>query len=163
MRQCNGCTLCCYVGGVSELEKPPHTSCVHVTEYGCGIFGSKERPQTCNSFKCAWLHDIGGEKDRPDKIGVLLSINTTPRGLIGFAIETMPGAIETTGGNAIVDFARKTKLPIIAVKYESRPPNDIGDWVIAHTDIEEKCFAIIDRTYVRILADDVTLFNRKEP
>lgn len=162
-RECGGCTVCCYIGGVPELKKPPHHACPHVTAKGCGIYGQKIRPKTCNTFRCAWLRGIGSEDDRPDKSGVMLATHGTPRGLVGFAIEAKPFALRRSGLNAVVEFARESKLPVIASDYKSKPPNDTGDYVIVLDELAERCHRIIDESTRYRLADDVCMYLRTEP
>lgn len=54
VRQCDGCTMCCKVMKVVELEKPINVWCQHcVLGTGCGIYES--RPQSCREFHCLYL------------------------------------------------------------------------------------------------------------
>jgi hypothetical protein len=129
MRTCGECTVCCTVGGVPALNKEPHERCQY--ENGkCSLFGKPERPAVCSSYRCSWLYGHGGEEDRPDKIGVLFSINATKNGNIHFAIETERHALITSAKSMLRECAEKIPLPIIAVKYGVRPPEDKGDWII---------------------------------
>ena len=51
-RSCDGCTLCCTVMEVRELEKPPFAPCAHVTVGGCGVWS--RHPGSCKAFACLW-------------------------------------------------------------------------------------------------------------
>ena len=51
-RTCDGCTLCCTVMEVRELEKPPFAPCTHRAAGGCGVWG--EHPGSCKAFACLW-------------------------------------------------------------------------------------------------------------
>jgi hypothetical protein len=54
VRSCDGCTLCCKVMSVYELEKPPAAWCIHCREgVGCSIYDS--RPTECRQFFCGYL------------------------------------------------------------------------------------------------------------
>jgi len=56
VRNCDGCTLCCKVMGVAELEKKPGVECMHCIEgTGCGIYAS--RPAMCREFNCYYLQN----------------------------------------------------------------------------------------------------------
>ena len=53
-RSCKGCTLCCKVLAISELEKPRATWCKHCdVKAGCKIHGT--HPSECKGFYCGYL------------------------------------------------------------------------------------------------------------
>jgi hypothetical protein len=55
-RSCGGCTMCCKVLGITELQKPVGKWCKHCEiGYGCRIY--ETRPAECRTFHCAWLVD----------------------------------------------------------------------------------------------------------
>ncbi|MBV9044076.1 MAG: hypothetical protein JO348_13580 [Alphaproteobacteria bacterium] len=55
-RDCDGCTLCCKVMGVAELEKKPGAWCPHcVIAKGCTIY--ETRPSDCRTFHCAFIRN----------------------------------------------------------------------------------------------------------
>ena len=76
VRKCDGCTLCCKVIGVKQLEKPQGVWCSHCEPgRGCAIYA--ERPQECRTFMCGYLFESGlgpGGKPSESKI-VLLTEN----------------------------------------------------------------------------------------
>src|SRR4051812_11153390 len=50
-RGCNGCTMCCKLLGVKELDKPQMEWCSHCTPgVGCKIY--ETRPAECSAFYC---------------------------------------------------------------------------------------------------------------
>ena len=54
VRDCDGCTLCCKVPNIPELEKPAGTLCRHcIVERGCGIHA--ERPTVCREYFCGYI------------------------------------------------------------------------------------------------------------
>jgi hypothetical protein len=54
VRNCGGCTLCCKLMSVYELEKPPGEWCLHCRAgVGCSIYDS--RPVQCRQFLCGYL------------------------------------------------------------------------------------------------------------
>lgn len=55
-RSCDGCTMCCKVLSIDELNKPADQWCQHCqVGQGCTIYA--ERPDECRSFNCMWLLD----------------------------------------------------------------------------------------------------------
>ena len=52
---CGDCTLCCDLLQFDGLDKPPYHRCRHVTETGCGVFGARERPAACASYRCTYV------------------------------------------------------------------------------------------------------------
>lgn len=74
---CDGCTACCTIMGVHELNKPVNTRCVHCEAgVGCAIY--ETRPQSCRTFECVWLQTQRGMKPlarelRPDASRVVMS------------------------------------------------------------------------------------------
>lgn len=53
-RSCAGCTLCCKLMAVRELNKQRDAWCPHCDKKkGCGIY--ETRPLTCRQFYCAWM------------------------------------------------------------------------------------------------------------
>lgn len=71
VRECGACDSCCMVLGVKPLEKPAYQRCSNqVTGGGCGIY--ENRPDPCRLYRCAWLEGFGEERDRPDRLGVVL-------------------------------------------------------------------------------------------
>lgn len=74
-RECGGCTACCYVIAVEQLDKPFRCDCPHAAD-GCALWsgpgGPGGQPDVCASYRCAWAMGFGSEEDRPDKSGVLV-------------------------------------------------------------------------------------------
>ena len=57
-RDCGGCTLCCKVLAIPELEKPKDVWCRHCSiGEGCTIYTG--RPKPCREFDCGWLQSEG--------------------------------------------------------------------------------------------------------
>ena len=66
-RGCSGCTLCCKLLGVEELNTPPLHWCPHCdAKTGCTIY--EHRPTECRQFYCEYLLDRAlGDHWRPSK------------------------------------------------------------------------------------------------
>lgn len=71
-KTCGGCTLCCKLLSVDEIDKPHSVWCRHCDKgRGCGIY--PDRPQSCRDFSCLWLKSKEmGEDLRPDRIRAVL-------------------------------------------------------------------------------------------
>jgi hypothetical protein len=94
-RSCGGCTACCTVMPVSEINKPGDTPCQHLCAGGCAIYES--RPSACRGWRCAWLEGLipGDERRRPDKCGLIFAWfgwDNTKAFLV--ALEVWPGAAQ---------------------------------------------------------------------
>ena len=129
MRECGECSVCCYIGAVPALDKGPHEHCRYECD-GCSIYGRPERPFDCKEFECSWLCGFGDDESRPDKSGVMVSINDLNGGRWTFVIETKANALETTGRGIVSQMARKFNFPIIVADHKSKPPDDKGDRMI---------------------------------
>jgi hypothetical protein len=69
-KPCGGCTACCVVFCVVELDKPAHTPCQHLCDGGCDIH-DLSRPATCANFQCGWTLSDWPDDLRPDRCGVI--------------------------------------------------------------------------------------------
>lgn len=75
---CGGCTACCTVMEVGEIQKAAWTPCEHLVEKGCGIYG--KHPSECKGFSCGWVNGLvgdGSDTYRPDKLGLMFTYNGT--------------------------------------------------------------------------------------
>ncbi len=72
-RACDGCTLCCKLIPVEEIDKPRTTWCSHTAQdkHSCSIYAS--RPISCVMWSCRWLTDDTIPYDlKPDKVGFVI-------------------------------------------------------------------------------------------
>jgi hypothetical protein len=71
-RKCGPCNVCCISLGVPELNKGHNVKCSHLKTGTrcCKIY--KDRPFSCETFRCGWLEGAGSHRHRPDKSGVVL-------------------------------------------------------------------------------------------
>ena len=108
VRKCGDCSACCYVLKVQNVaphtdgednrelkvfDKAEYTRCVHQKPRGtncCRIY--KERPQACSTFACGWLKGLGTQNDRPDKVGVVFTLEQTALGPTLLGLETQKNA-----------------------------------------------------------------------
>lgn len=57
-RSCHGCTLCCRLPDIDDLDKPADAWCRHcIAGKGCSIYA--DRPKLCRDFLCRWMLDDG--------------------------------------------------------------------------------------------------------
>ncbi len=77
-RTCGECNACCKVFPIPDVGKDDTKWCRHC-EIGKGCTIYEHRPTVCRDYVCMWLHGVGDESYRPDRIGVLIS----PRALQG--------------------------------------------------------------------------------
>lgn len=94
VRPCDGCTVCCTVFGVEEINKPAWDTCPSLNERGCSIYDT--RPKHCRGFYCLYQHGMGSAMDRPDKLGVVFAPTNGKTEFTGQeevqAYEVVPGA-----------------------------------------------------------------------
>jgi len=79
-RDCGDCTACCtYLKGSSYgYEFGGGKSCKFLCESGCDIY--KIRPNVCMNYQCAWSQELLPEEMRPDKCGVIASVENNETG-----------------------------------------------------------------------------------
>jgi hypothetical protein len=68
-RECGGCTLCCKLLPVRELDKVAGERCRHQrTGKGCAVYNSRAMPSACHFWNCRWLvNDDTADLSRPDR------------------------------------------------------------------------------------------------
>ena len=69
MRACGGCTLCCRLLPVNELDKLAGQRCKHQrTGKGCAVYRTRAMPACCHFWNCRWLvNDDTADLSRPDR------------------------------------------------------------------------------------------------
>lgn len=89
VRECSGCTVCCYVAHVPEIRKRSNSLCPKcVARVGCREY--RDRPQSCKNFECSWRSGEVGAGLKPDECGVMFE--RVGRFLVGFTGRTNPRA-----------------------------------------------------------------------
>jgi Fe-S-cluster containining protein len=80
MRSCGECTKCCELlqGNAYGHEFGCGNSCKFLGTSGCKIY--KIRPECCRNYYCAWAQELLPEEMRPDKCGVLVSVENGEKG-----------------------------------------------------------------------------------
>ena len=77
-RNCSGCTRCCELLSVAELDKPPMVACKHGVEArGCRIY--RDRPAECRQFYCGYLLDPAlDERWKPSRAKLIVAFDEYP-------------------------------------------------------------------------------------
>jgi Fe-S-cluster containining protein len=80
MRDCGSCTACCtwLIGNAYGHSFGNGRSCKFLCEGDCSVY--KARPKTCEGYFCAWAQELIDEDYRPDKSGVLVSVEQNENG-----------------------------------------------------------------------------------
>jgi Fe-S-cluster containining protein len=80
MRDCGSCTACCtwLIGNAYGYSFGNGRSCKFLCEGGCSVY--KARPKTCEGYFCAWAQELIDEDYRPDKSGILVSVEQNENG-----------------------------------------------------------------------------------
>ena len=98
MRECGECTSCCtwLQGSAYGYEFGGGKSCKFLCETGCSVH--KARPKVCENYFCAWAQELLTEEMRPDKCGVIASVENNQQGqylkLISTGEEINTGILE---------------------------------------------------------------------
>lgn len=125
-RTCGGCTACCFTHGVQSNDrtmfKTERTPCVHCEEgVGCKVYNSPEKPMACDTFWCVWLLGLGGEDDRPDKSGVVVTWNTSDDLRRLHLTEFEAGALESDFALRVTaGFVQKGTIPVLYMYRDGR-------------------------------------------
>lgn len=55
-----------------NVDTPRYEPCEHLKKKGkgCGIYD--DRPMQCSAYSCYWLEGFGANRDRPDRLGIML-------------------------------------------------------------------------------------------
>ena len=106
-RSCDGCTACCKLMIIRELDKPADKWCSHCKiGSGCSIYAT--RPAVCAAFKCVWLQTQDGANPlapelRPDISHVVMSTAHDSKDIVLNVSATRPDAWKTGAIRQLVD------------------------------------------------------------
>ncbi len=101
MHSCDGCTACCKILKIRELDKPANTWCQHCEiGVGCGIYDG--RPESCRVYECVWLQSQRGGKPlplelRPDTSRVVIGVTNGGDDLVLYVSPDRPDAWKRGG------------------------------------------------------------------
>lgn len=118
-RRCRECKACCTSLQVNEIQKAEGERCTKLCSKGCSIYS--ERPQSCADFRCLWLQGAMSDKDRPDKLGLVLDVQDSPKyGRIFKVFEVHAGALTSGRGPVIGKALAQQGLVILFKKDGNR-------------------------------------------
>lgn len=137
-RECGGCTACCFLLEVSEVQSPCFTKCQHQIEgHGCGIYAT--RPAPCADFGCLWIEGrapgfVDADTDRPSNLGVAFFLfpgGPVPGRPVVMAFELRDDAVLQTRVAEIVREVGKLR-PVVFVQHRTgaqmiRYPDDMRE------------------------------------
>jgi hypothetical protein len=91
-RNCHGCTLCCKLLSVEELDKAPLTWCAMCDpKAGCKTY--EHRPTECRNFYCGYLLDTSlDERWKPSSCKMVVSFEEHANATVIYADAAYPGA-----------------------------------------------------------------------
>lgn len=107
MHSCDGCTACCKVLKIRELNKPGNTWCQHCQiGVGCGIY--EIRPESCRIYECIWLQTQKLSKPiasdlRPDRSKVVIGTTNQGEDMVLYVTPDRPDAWRQGGFQTLVD------------------------------------------------------------
>jgi hypothetical protein len=75
-RRCGGCTLCCKLLPVAEIDKPAGQRCKHQSHAkGCAVYQKSAFPYSCAMWNCRWLANLDtADLRRPDRSHYVLDV-----------------------------------------------------------------------------------------
>ena len=91
-RDCSGCTRCCELLSVAELDKAPMVACAHCqAAEGCRIY--RDRPTECRQFYCGYLLDASlDERWKPSRSKLIVAFGEHPYAVAIHVDVGSPGA-----------------------------------------------------------------------
>lgn len=126
-RPCGDCTACCDGQLISESHgnmfgkgKP----CIFLVEQKCTVY--ETRPATCRKYQCAWTQVIIDESLKPNKCGLMVSVENGDKEQFLRAIEIQEDVSYETYQKFIQD-ADKLKAKWIRVRYNNEQ-NIYNQW-----------------------------------
>lgn len=159
-RTCGPCTACCKALELitPELVKPAGKWCPHC-EIGkrCKIY--VDRPSDCQGFVCEWLKGFGEERDRPDRLHVVLDHAVDPEGealgLTGgtFQIwEVTEGALESSRVQQITEQKVRQGFYVLHIPLGARRYGKLFSLRSADIVVESVRVAVTDGKTIDALA-----------
>lgn len=119
-RTCGPCQACCRSTTVwshaLKLSSPAGERCPHQADRGCAIYA--DRPSACAIFRCAWLDGWGRERDRPDRLGLVIERLDDQAVLI---TQAAPGAFRGRARRLVEDLARTQAVVVLGPRHGDEP------------------------------------------
>ena len=119
-RPCDECTACCdgwLIGKVNGHPFGHGKPCQFLINKICTIY--KDRPSMCRNYQCAWTQHLFPEWMKPNKCGVLISVETKEDHQFLRVIEMKP-VIDYAVYAEIEKFCSENNTYYVKVPYEDR-------------------------------------------
>lgn len=112
-RDCGDCTACCtwLVGDAYGHPFGCGQSCKFLESNGCGVY--KVRPETCRDYQCAWSQNILPEEMRPDKCGILVSVENKEEIQYLKVIQIGDQKMNEEYKKILEDWSKKMNTPVV--------------------------------------------------
>lgn len=120
-RPCGECAACCqgHLIGKAHSNYFGHgRKCVFLVKQECTIY--HDRPEACQRYQCAWTQQLMPEWMRPDKIGVMISVQVNSNGQQYLKVMEMRDTIDSSVYAEIEKFCIEQNTYFEKVPYESR-------------------------------------------
>lgn len=113
MRPCGDCKACCegHLAAIVHGTKMGPNPCVFLCGH-CTIY--ELRPQLCKNYQCLWSQNILSEEHRPDKTGILVSVENL-KGWQYLKIIKTREIFNQSGFDEIIKFAKDHKTPYMII------------------------------------------------
>jgi Fe-S-cluster containining protein len=117
-RACGTCQACCGPVFIIENLKRADEDCQFKAPKGCGVY--ENRPQVCKDFRCLWHYGVMRGEQRPDRIGIIVTLTEPnapylPPGVEQALIirEVWPGASTKGEGSWYIQEMARTNIVIV--------------------------------------------------
>src|SRR5215467_13067390 len=125
INHCGTCNLCCKVKGITELNKPMYTWCIHCDiGKACRLHETPKKPASCTAYMCLWYYLQTGEDQslrlperfRPDRTKVVVDIFEHPnyRAALFWIDLSHPDAINSNVNQDLIKMLRDEQVIIEA-------------------------------------------------
>lgn len=124
-RPCESCHACCsgILSGNTYGNKYGNSKpCVFLVNKLCSIYN--DRPNSCHKYQCAWSQNLLPEWMRPDKCGLLVSVEIDSNNQQYLKVVEMKFPIDYDSYNEIQKFCDSNNTYYVKVNYESKDSND---------------------------------------
>jgi Fe-S-cluster containining protein len=116
-RECGDCTECCsghLIGDAHGNKFGNGRKCIFLVQEKCTIYTT--RPETCHKYQCAWSQSLFDEDMRPDKFGLMVSVEVKTGERLLRVIETKKD-VPYEAYQRIDEWAKKLNVKWIGVKH----------------------------------------------
>jgi Fe-S-cluster containining protein len=117
-KPCGECTACCdgkLQGTARGIPFGDGRACAFMCDKKCTIYAA--RPDTCKKYQCAWTQGLLGEDMRPDKCGLMVSVEVINGEQLLKAIELRP-FVPQSSYDTLYAYAEQLRTRVINVRHD---------------------------------------------